>query len=218
MEMHNEKERAEGILGEVNTHLYDLGLIETVDNYLNSQAAYTVVDTEFAAWIKTLRDFVAKMPVVAHEAAGEAIDVIVSSKEACRNAVYVGFKQNLSAALEVLADYVCVDGTVKEIIANTMLEEMWGKKLSAISKVLLEAADEKAKTDIMIAAIEVTDTEEDQMALSEVLAQEPNAHEIIMNVDKQAYVREAANMLATTLLGDLFGGMFDVDEDEDDTE
>lgn len=216
MEMHDEKERTEGILGEVDTHLYNLGLIETVDNYLNSQAAYAVVDTEFDAWIKTLRDFVAKMPEVAHEAAGKAIDVIVSSKDACRKAVYIGFKQNLSAALEVLADYVCVDGTVKEIIANAKLEEMWNKKLSAISKVLLDAADEKAKTDIMIAAIEVTDSEEDQMALSEVLAQEPKAHEIIMNVDKQAYIRETANILAISMLGGLFGGMFGDDEDEDD--
>lgn len=215
MEMHNEKERTEGILGEVNTHLYNLGLLETVDNYLNSEAAYAVVDAEFDAWIKTLRDFVAKMPIIAHKVAGDAIDNIVSTKEACRNAVYVGFKQNLSAALECLADYVCTESTVKEIIASSTLKEKWGKKLASVTKMLVEAADEKAKTDIIVAAIPVTDTEEDQMALAEVLADEPNAHEIMMNVDRQAYVHEAASILADTLLGGMFGGLFDDDDDDE---
>lgn len=44
MEMHNEKDRTTEILGEINTHLFDIGLLETVDNYLNSQAAYAVMD------------------------------------------------------------------------------------------------------------------------------------------------------------------------------
>lgn len=205
MEMHNEKDRTVEILGEVNTHLFDIGLLETVDNYLNSQAAYAVMDEAFAAWIKTLRDFVAKMPEVAHEESGKVIDTIESTKENCRSAVYVGFKQNLSAALEALADYVGIESTVKEIIANEAQEEMWGKKLAAICQMLLEAADVKAKTDIMVAAIKVTEEMEDQMALAEVMANDPDVTEILLGVDKK--------MLATALMEGILG--FDLDEDDE---
>lgn len=215
MEMHTEKDRTAEILGELNTHLFDIGLLETVDNYLNSQPAYAVVDEAFAAWIKTLRDFVAKMPEIAHEESGKTIDTIESTKESCRKAVYVGFKQNLSAALEVLAGYVGIESTVKEIIANEAQEEMWGKKLAAICQVLLEEADVKAKTDIMVAAIEVTESEEDQMALSNVLAEDPNANEILMSIEKKMRVHDVASMLATAVVSELFGIDLD-DEDEDD--
>lgn len=206
MEMHTEKDRAVEILGEVNTHLFDIGLLESVDNYLNSQPAYAVLDGAFAAWIKTLRDFVAKMPEVAREEAGKVIDSIESTKANYRSAVYVGFKQNLSAALEVLADYVGIESTVKEIIANPAQEEMWGNKLTVICQVLLEEADTKAKTDLMVEALKVTEKLEDQMILAEVLADDPNINEILMGIDHK--------MLTTAIIDGILG--FDPDEDDDE--
>ena len=217
MEMHNEMNRDnERILGEANEHLYAIGLIDTVDTYLNSEDAHAIVGAAYDNWINSLKEFVGKLPEVAREAAMKVVEDADSTKEDFRPAIYLGFKQNLSESLVVLESYASIENLVAEMKENPGRNQMWGIKLANLCKMLLEVADERVKFNIIIEAIGMTGNIEDQMALSEVIVKEPNGMALMAEIDRRMYADEAASAPASSLMSAIFGGDFTDDEDDEE--
>ena len=207
MNMHEEMNKSlEEMKNAVDQQLKNLGMLDTVNEFLNTKEAKDAVLRISTSWLEGLKVFAAKMPAGAETATGKYLEMAEESMKSVEEFTSLMFKRHMSGVFKQMLDTTTIE-VLQEKLQNLSpaVKQLWLGILGKEARDMIDDITMPVKVDIAEKAFFTFEKDADVEAFYQALKSEPDGDELVANVDMRLSLRMLRSEVA--LLGSLFYGM-----------
>ena len=184
--MHDEKKKSlEEMMNAVNQQLENLGMMDTVNNFLKTQNAKDVVKNVGTSWLDGLKVFAAKMPAGAEAATGKYLGKAEESLKSIEDFTSLRFKQYMLEVFKHMLNITTIEVLQDKMKLIPAVEQMWLGILGKVARDLIDSITNDVKAEIATRAFFAYEKEFDVEAFHQVLVSEPDGDELAALVERR---------------------------------
>lgn len=167
LKMQDDKEVLVVLNKALDQKLINMGLKDNVDKYLMTQKAQSCVENAFTGLLDRLKEFMMRMPDIAHPEINRILETIEQDKNVFMSGMAIFFKASVVESM-------------KDQEGENLCERILNLKFSIYCRDYSERVCTQFKADIAVAAFYTFETYEELESFAGVIENEPDA-EILMN-------------------------------------